>query len=157
MILLFSIAIPCQNSMPALIITIIMMIIIMLTPILMVETQLDSQKFALAIGIIQAWTIRTLLRNHNFIFLKFCGIFGSTLCARCIISTIPNHDQDGDGNLYAHCDDMADYYCTWPLRYLLLYAVPSQDGYVTPLNCPKCGCTPGQNDAITMNERIWSW
>ena len=75
-----------------LIITIMMMNIIMLTPILMVETQLDSQKFALAIGIIQDWTIRTGVRNHNFNSLKVRGIFGSTISVHCIISTISNHD-----------------------------------------------------------------
>ena len=31
-------------------------------------------------------------------------------------------------------------------------AVPSPDGYVTILNCPKCGCTPGKNDVITLDQ-----
>ena len=133
-----------------------MMIIIMLTPILIVETQLDFQKFAQAIGIDQDHTFRTGVRNHNFNSAKVRGIFGSTIYTYCIKSTISNHDKDGDGNPNYHCNDMPDLFCDWGLHSLLRSAVPSPDGYVTPLNCPKCGCTPGQNDAITMDERIWT-
>ena len=81
---------------------------------------------------------------------------GSTICAHCIISTISNADQDGDGNPKAQCGDMQLYFCNWSLEYLLLSGVQSPDGYVTALNCPECGCTPGQNDALTMDDRVWS-
>ena len=40
----------------------------------------------------------------------------------------------------------------WYFLDMLAFAVPTKDGYVTVRNCPVCGCTPGQNDVITMDE-----
>ena len=58
-----------------------------------------------------------------------------------------------DGTPKRRCDNFKIGICTIPLEDLLLTAVPSPDGYVTALNCPRCGCTPGENDAITMIDR----
>ena len=61
----------------------------------------------------------------------------------------------GDGS-YMGCDDiLSDGICHQDIAYLLSIAVPSTwiYGYVTPLNCPICGCTPGQNDVIKIHER----
>ena len=58
-----------------------------------------------------------------------------------------------DGSYAQYCDNIPRYLCTWwSLDTVLQYAVPSQNGYVTVLNCPICGCTPGENDAKTMDE-----
>ena len=64
-------------------------------------------------------------------------------------------NTQADGTPKYRCDNIhsANYYCNLSLVRLLSLAVPSQDGYVTVLNCPICGCTPGENDAITMIER----
>ena len=64
-------------------------------------------------------------------------------------------NQLPDGSPIYHCDSVhfrADVYCNWRIEYLLVSAVPSPHGYVTALNCPKCGCTPGQNDVITLDQ-----
>ena len=64
-----------------------------------------------------------------------------------------NNRQDGS---FMGCDDiLIDSICHQDINYLLSIAVPSTwiYGYVTPLNCPICGCTPGENDVIKMHER----
>ena len=60
--------------------------------------------------------------------------------------------------LHFNCDNINAGYsnlfnCESTLEHVLSKATPSPDGYITLLNCPICGCTPGQNDAITMYER----
>ena len=62
--------------------------------------------------------------------------------------------QKPDGSPIYHCDSehFEDYYCNWYVEDLLETAVPSPDGYVTVLNCPRCGCTPGQNDVMTLDK-----
>ena len=57
-----------------------------------------------------------------------------------------------DGSPTTTCDNVSPGFCRYTLLGLLLFAVPSPNGYVTALNCPICGCTPGENDAITMTE-----
>ena len=42
--------------------------------------------------------------------------------------------------------------CHWmSANDLLLNAAPTENGYITPLNCPGCGCT--EDDIITLDER----
>ena len=62
--------------------------------------------------------------------------------------------QKPDGSYILDCDhpDLSTKLCQWDTLVLLGMAVPSPDGYVTIHNCPVCGCTPGQNDALTMVE-----
>ena len=65
------------------------------------------------------------------------------------------YNQWEDGLPVYHCDSdhfRPNLFCNWRMEYILRNAVPSPDGYVTPLNCPKCGCTPGQNDVITLDQ-----
>ena len=62
------------------------------------------------------------------------------------------NNQLSDGSRRTHCDNMPSYFCDWGLEDALVFAVPSPDGYITVLNCPKCGCTPGQNDVITVDQ-----
>ena len=57
-----------------------------------------------------------------------------------------------DGTPKHRCDNFHPANCHIQLETLLSAAVPSPDGYVTVLNCPMCGCTPGENDAVTMTE-----
>ena len=68
---------------------------------------------------------------------------------------MPGTDNQSDGSPEYHCDSdllRPDLFCNWRMEYMFQYAVPSPDGYVTALNCPKCGCTPGQNDVITLDQ-----
>ena len=55
-----------------------------------------------------------------------------------------------DGSYWYHCNmDPSEFptvYCQWLENVALEFAVPSPNGYVTPRNCPVCGCTPGKND-----------
>ena len=45
-------------------------------------------------------------------------------------------------------------YCTenW-IDWFIAISVPTDNGLITGLNCPQCGCTLGNNDAITLIER----
>ena len=63
------------------------------------------------------------------------------------------HPIDGTPLVSCNSQYFHTNYCNFPLIHLLLNAVPGADGYVTPLNCPQCGCTPGQNDVITLDQR----
>ena len=65
-----------------------------------------------------------------------------------------SENENDDGSPIYHCDseDFREYYCNWRIRYVLNAAVPGPDGYLTVLNCPRCGCTPGQNDVITLDQ-----
>ena len=149
MILWFSIAILYQKSMEIITIMLIMMrIFIMLMTISMLEIQLDSLKFALTIGISRAWCIRIADRNQNLNFLSKFSEFSSDF-----FSTISNPDQYDDGRPFYNCNTIYTYNCNWDVYEILASAVPSPDGYVTLLNCPICGCTPGQNDVVPLNER----
>ena len=48
------------------------------------------------------------------------------------------------------CDYFDD--CSgWGADLLLLFAAETDNGYITPLNCPSCGCT--EDDIITLAER----
>ena len=49
------------------------------------------------------------------------------------------------------CDYYDGFCANMPTNYLLLLAAPSENGYITMLNCPACGCT--ENDIITLDER----
>ena len=62
--------------------------------------------------------------------------------------------QKSDGSPVYHCDDFPSHFCMWDLSFMLETAVPSPNGYVTVLNCPKCGCTSGENDVITLNQYV---
>ena len=52
------------------------------------------------------------------------------------------------------CDFYGDFCTNLPAEYMLMLAVPTENGYITILNCPVCGCT--ENDIITLDERS-SW
>ena len=43
--------------------------------------------------------------------------------------------------------------CEWTLEKILATSIPGKDFHISILNCPQCGCTPGENDALTMMER----
>ena len=51
------------------------------------------------------------------------------------------------------CDKIRRYECRAPLSVLLSIAVPTPNGYVTLLNCPICGCTPGANDVMQLRRK----
>ena len=51
------------------------------------------------------------------------------------------------------CDKIRRYECRAPLSVLLSIAVPTHNGYVTMLNCPICGCTPGVNDVTQLRRK----
>ena len=64
--------------------------------------------------------------------------------------------QNHDGSPKYNCDNINNHgfdICDNNVLFYLSRSVKTADGYITPLNCPVCGCTPGQNDAITMLER----
>ena len=65
---------------------------------------------------------------------------------------LPGTSMVYNGVYRRSCDKLHWTYCNWDLLTSLVFAVPSADGYVTPLNCVACGCTPGQNDVVTMTE-----
>ena len=57
-----------------------------------------------------------------------------------------NRNPDGSPPLDCNSSEFPTSYCTWIEIVALLHSVPSPNGYVTPRNCPVCGCTPGEND-----------
>ena len=65
---------------------------------------------------------------------------------------LPGTDFVHNGVYRRTCENLHWTYCNWQIPSILLWKVPSPDGYVTPLNCAACGCTPGQNDVVTMQE-----
>ena len=67
-------------------------------------------------------------------------------------------DYHVPGGYYMHEDQYGDYGCDyfgdcegWGADFFLLLAAPTDNGYITPLNCPQCGCS--ENDIITLDER----
>ena len=60
-------------------------------------------------------------------------------------------NQKSDGSPAYHCGSFPSYFCTLEISSLLGMAVPSPNGYVTVLNCPRCGCTAGENDVTTLD------
>ena len=57
--------------------------------------------------------------------------------------------EDQFGNF--GCSWFANNGCNWRADELLLYALHTDNGYITALNCPQCGCT--EDDIITLDER----
>ena len=64
------------------------------------------------------------------------------------------------GEFYMQEDIFGKYGCDYFRTYgcdqhgvngLLLMAMETDNGFITPLNCPICGCT--ENDIITLDER----
>ena len=58
------------------------------------------------------------------------------------------HKEENYGNY--GCDFYADA-CRYHPEFLLLIAAHTDNGYITILNCPQCGCT--EDDIITLDER----
>ena len=59
--------------------------------------------------------------------------------------------EDENGQPRIRCEDIT--YCDYYWDILLMRSVPTDNGLITSLNCPQCGCTLGSNDAITLIER----
>ena len=51
------------------------------------------------------------------------------------------------------CEDFVDSCNYFSVDWAILMSNPTDNGLITILNCPQCGCTLGSNDAITMYER----
>ena len=49
------------------------------------------------------------------------------------------------------CDHYDSFCSIMTSDFLLFIAAPTENGYITMLNCPACGCT--ENDIITLDER----
>ena len=62
----------------------------------------------------------------------------------------PGTNNVFNGTYRMTCDNLSLNLCKMPIPEILIWKVPSADGYMTPLNCAGCGCTPGLNDVATM-------
>ena len=67
-------------------------------------------------------------------------------------------DYHVPGEYYMNADNFGEYGCSyfgdcsdWGADLLLLIAAHTDNGYITPLNCPSCGCT--EDDIVTLDER----
>ena len=68
-------------------------------------------------------------------------------------------DYHFPGEFFKNEDNFGDYGCDyfkdrcqyWNADEFLLMAAQTDNGYITALNCPECGCT--EDDIITLDER----
>ena len=86
-------------------------------------------------------------RNHfDADFIAGNTIRFSKVCSRDSWNS-PYKNNNGS------CDTFQRKECRYPLFRFLQLGVPTPNGYVTPLNCPICGCTPGVNDVMQLSRK----